>query len=187
MHAFTRPLMVAFTLACAVAPALPFALDRASAKDADTAQVQQAPKQIQLTEKEIEGVIAAKGEIDAIMEKLPEGTEQPDVKTLARLDAVAKKHGFADYAEYDLVTTNITLALNGVDPQTKKYVGQDMLLKQQIAEVQGDKTMSAQEKKDALDQLDEAAKAVTPLQFPGNAALVTKYYDQLGPLMSQDD
>jgi hypothetical protein len=186
MYTLTRPLIVALILGCA-APPLLLAQGSAFAMDAEAAQAQQAPKQIELTEKEITGVIAAKGEIDAILEKLPEGAEQPDAKTLARLDAAAKKHGFADYAEYDLVITNITLVLDGVDPQTKKYVGQDMLLKQQIAEIQGDKTMSATEKKNALDQLDEAAKAVTPLQFPGNAALVTKHYDQLGPLMSQDD
>src|SRR5260221_10998410 len=52
----------------------------------------QAPpmKQIALTEKQIEGVLAASKEMDAITDKIPDNAK-PDPKGDAQLDAVAKK------------------------------------------------------------------------------------------------
>src|SRR4051794_5540754 len=48
-------------------------------------------KQIALTEKQIEGVLASQKEMDAITEKLPEDAK-PDPKITAQLDGVAKKY-----------------------------------------------------------------------------------------------
>src|ERR1044072_4768586 len=70
------------------------------------------PKQMALTEKQIEGVLAAENEIDAITAKVPQNAK-PDPKVDAQLDAVAKKNGFASYAEYDDVTDNINLVMGG--------------------------------------------------------------------------
>ncbi len=58
-----------------------------------------------LTDKQIEGVIAAQKDIDAIMEKLPQGGK-PDQKVIAQLEAVAKKNGFASYGEYANIVAN---------------------------------------------------------------------------------
>ena len=46
----------------------------------------QPVKQIALTDKQIDGVLAAKPEIDAIVSKLPEGNDKPDPKVLAQLE-----------------------------------------------------------------------------------------------------
>ncbi len=81
-----------------------------------------ALKQMALTDKQIEGVLAAQKEMDAITEKLPDDAK-PDPKVTAQLDAVAKKNGFASYDEYNDVIDNISLVLGGIDPATKKYVG----------------------------------------------------------------
>jgi hypothetical protein len=147
-----------------------------------------ALKQIALTEKQIEGVLASQKELDAITEKLPEDAmEKPDPKVTAQLDVVAKKYGFADYAEYNVVIDNVSLVMGGFDPQTKKYVGNDVVLKQQIAAVQADKKMSAKEKKEALADLNEALKAPSPaIENKGNIDVVGKYYDKLAAAMSED-
>jgi hypothetical protein len=42
----------------------------------------------------------------------------PDPKTQAELEAIAKKHGFKGFAEYDDVAANILLVMGGIDPQT---------------------------------------------------------------------
>ena len=55
---------------------------------------------------------------------------------MAKLEAVAKKYKFANYDEFDVVAGNIALVLEGVDPKTKKYIGAEAAMKQQIAEVQ---------------------------------------------------
>jgi hypothetical protein len=76
-----------------------------------------ALKQIALTDKQIESVLAAQKDLDAITEKLPQtAAAKPDPKVVAQLDDVAKKNGFASYGEYNDVVENISLVLSGFDP-----------------------------------------------------------------------
>ena len=143
-------------------------------------------KQMAITAKQIEAYIAAKKEVDAIAEKAPqEATDKPDPAALAQLDAAAKKHSFADYAEYDDVSNNIGLAMEGIDPRTKKYVGSEVMLKKELASVQADKQMPAKDKKETIDQLTAALKNPPKLQFPANADLVIKNFDRLMAAMAQ--
>jgi hypothetical protein len=160
----------------------------APAQAAPPAQ-QQAPalKQIALTEKQIEGVLAAQKAVDAITDKIPENAK-PDPKVDAQLDAVAKKNGFASYDEYNTVVDNISLVLGGFDPATKKFVGADVVLKAQIAQIQADKKMSAKDKKEALADLNEALKSPPPaIENKGNIDLVAKYYDKLAEALGQGE
>jgi len=141
----------------------------------------QAPvlKQIALTEKQIESVLAAQKDVDAITDKIPENAK-PDPKIDAQLDAAVKKAGFASYDEYNTVVDNIGLVLGGFDPATKKYVGAETVMKAQLAQIQADKKMSAKDKKAALADLNEALKSPPPaIENKGNIDLVGKYYDKL--------
>jgi hypothetical protein len=152
-------------------------------------QAQQPPaiKQIALTDKQIEGVLAAQKDMDAITEKLPENAK-PDPKIEAQLDEVAKKNGFTSYAEYNDVANNISLVLGGFDPATKKYVGTEAVVKAQIAQVQADKKMPAKDKKEALADLNEALKQPTPeIENKGNIELVGRYYDKLAEALGDDE
>ena len=145
-----------------------------------------AMKQIALTEKQIEGVLAATKEMDPLTEKMPENGK-PDAKLLAQLDGVARKNGFAGYDDYNVVVDNISLVLGGFDPATKKYVGSDAVIKAQIAQVQADKKMSAKDKKEALADLNDALKSPAPaIENKGNIDLVTKYYDKLADALGND-
>ena len=145
------------------------------------------PKQIALTEKQIEGVLAAAPEMEKITEKV-QPNAKPDPKIDAQLDAVAKKNGFAGTAEYDDVTDNINMVLAGFDPQTKQYVGAEAVLKAQIAAVQADKKMPAKQKKQALDEMNAALKTPAPaIENKGNIDLVAKYYDKLSDALGKDD
>jgi hypothetical protein len=179
MRAILRPFAAALTLACLPAALALAPVGPAAAQSAQPAAEATPVKQIALTEKQIQGVVAAKPAIDPIIAKLPEGNGQPDPKTLAALEGVVKKYGFASYQEFEDVDDNITLVVAGIDPQTKKYIGDEAVLKKEIADVQGDKQMKADEKKEAVAQLNDALKAVKPLQFPANIPLVVKYYDKL--------
>jgi len=180
MRVLLRPLFAALSLACLplLTAAAPGAAYAQSAAD-------EAPKQVALSDQQVQNLLAAKPEIDAILAKAPQDADI-DAKTMAKLDAAAKKRGFANYAEYGDVDANIGLALAGFDPQTKKYVGDAIVLKQQIAEVQADKTMAPADKKEALAQLNDALKAVAPLQFPANVEIVAKYYDKLSEGQQQN-
>jgi hypothetical protein len=146
-----------------------------------------AVKQIALTEQQIQGVLAASKDVDAITDKIPDNAK-PDPKIDAQLDAVAKKNGFASYDEYNSVVDNISLVLGGFDPATKKFVGADVVLKAQIAQIQADKKMSAKDKKEALADLNEALKTPPPaIENKGNIDLVAKYYDKLAEALGEGE
>lgn len=195
MRDLLRPLVGVLGIACLATglTALSTGHALAQAKQAPPSQMapaQPAPpplKQMALTDKQIQGVLAASKDMDAITEKLPESAP-PDAKVTAQLDAVAKKNGFASYDDYNDVTDNIGLVIAGFDPATKKYVGNEAVIKAQIAQVQADKKMSAKDKKEALADLNDALTSpAPPIQNKGNIDLVAKYYDQLAALLGGDD
>ena len=192
MRVFIRPAITALSIACLAASLAAIsntaALAQAKAAPAPAAQDAAPPpvKQMALTDKQIEGVLSASKDMDAVSSKLPENA-QPDAKAMAQLDGVAKKNGFASFDEYSDVTDNIGMVMAGIDPATKKYVGNDAVIKSQIAEVNADKKMSAKDKKEALEDLNDAMKNPAPaIQNKGNIDLVVKYYDKLAASMGSD-
>jgi hypothetical protein len=192
MREFVRPVATALSIACLAVSMASLSTGSAFAQAKMAPAPQAAPqqpqpvKQVALTEKQVEGVIAAAKDMDAITEKLPDNAK-PDPKVTAQLEGVAKKNGFASYDEYNDVVDNISLVLGGFDPTTKKYVGTEAVIKAQMAQIQGDKKMSAKDKKDALADLSEALKTPDqPVQNKGNIDLVGKYYDKLAAIMGDD-
>ena len=149
---------------------------------AATAQLGARPeaRQIQLTERQVQSIIAAQKDVSAVFDKIqaPPPDELPPA-VLAELDAVAKKHGFRDFNDYDEVLGNITMVMTGIDPKTKAFTEPAAAIKQEIADVTANKTIPAAEKKQMLEELNEALKAAQPIQFPGNIDLVKKYYDKI--------
>jgi hypothetical protein len=199
MPALLRPALTALSVACLISGATlassGTALAQAKQQPAPSqaAPAQAAPaqppaiKQMALTDKQIDGVLAAQKDMDAITAKLPDNAA-PDQKVLAQLEAVAKKHGFASYDDYNTVVDNISLVLGGFDPATKKYVGQEAVIKAQIAQLQADKKMPAKDKKEALDDLNQALKTPAPaVENKANIDLVGKYYDKLIAALGNDE
>jgi hypothetical protein len=191
MRDFLRPLAGTLSIACLATGLTILSTGCALAQAKQTPSSQMAPaqpappplKQMALTDKQIEGVLAAQKDIDAITQKLPPNAA-PSPKVVTQLDAVAKKNGFASYDAYNDVVENITLVLSGIDPVSKKYVGFDAAMKAQIAQVQADKKMSAKDKKDALASLNDALKSPPPpVENKGNIDLVAKNYDKLADVL----
>ena len=181
MASLVRPLAAAFALFC-LAPLPPLLAPNAALAQAQSTGAPDEPmKQIALTEAQIQSYIAAAADIEPMLDKVPQSEFGPSStpKSLTQLDAAAKKHQFASFEDYQDVAANIGLVMDGVDPQTKKYVGADVMLKKQIAEVQADAKMPAADKKQALAELNEALKSIDPVKNAGNIDLVLKYYDKL--------
>jgi multidrug efflux pump subunit AcrB len=203
MRDYVRPVAAALGVATLVAAisvlahsgAFAQAKQQQMAPPAKQAPAQAAPqpaqqpelKQIALTDKQVESVLAAQKDMDAVTDKIPDNAP-PDPKIDAKLDDVAKKYGFANYPDYNTVIDNISLVLGGIDPATKKYVGAEAVIKSQIAQINADKKMSAKDKKDTLADLNEALKQKQPdIQNKGNIDLVIKYYDKLSEALGGDD
>jgi hypothetical protein len=151
---------------------------------AGMAGAQDAPAvtQIALTEQQVQGFITATPQITKITEKLQ---AEPDKKTQAQLDAIAKKAGLASLEEYETVSANVSMVMQGIDPKTKKFGDPKAMIQAQIAEVQADKKMKPAEKKEALEELNQALKDVQPIKNQGNIALVEKNFDKIAPLMQE--
>ncbi len=192
MRDFLRPLAVVLSVGClavsfAAVPATgAFAQSKPAAQDAP--QDEPPLQQITLTDKQIQGVLNSQKEMDTASQKLSQIPDvEPDPKVLAQLDGIAKKYGFADYDDYNVVIENIELVMSGIDPQSEKYVGTEAVIKQQIAAVQADKKMSAKDKKDALADLNDELKDPAPaVENKGNIDLIIKYYDKLAATMSDN-
>jgi hypothetical protein len=183
MRKLIPPLAAAVCIAClTVTNSVIFA-------DSATAQEQAASpavKQMVLTKTQIEGVIGAQKEMDEINEKVSEKPE-PYLIVAEQLESAAKKNGFASYEEYTNVVDNISIVLAGFDPVTKKYIGSEALIRAQIAQVQADKNMLAEDKTEALDELNNALKSpAPPVENKGNIDLVATYYDKLADTMGND-
>jgi hypothetical protein len=130
------------------------------------AHAQAEPKQIKLTEKQVEGFIAVQ-------------KKMATAKAESEFEAIAKEYGFATLDEHDDVEANVLMVMDGIDPQTKAFSEPPVLVKRRIEEVTADKAMPDADKKQALQELNDALKIAKPIQFPGNIELVKKYYEQI--------
>jgi hypothetical protein len=145
----------------------------------------QEVKQIKLTDKHIQGLMAAYEDIAKLYGGAESDTEDPKVE--AQAAAVAKKNGFASLTQYDDVLVNITMIMYGIDPQSKKFTEPPEQIKNEIVALKADKSVPEAEKKEGLTQLEAALKNSRPIQFKENIALVLKYFDQLAPIMQEQD
>jgi hypothetical protein len=182
MRKLIRPFAAAVYISCLAVSGILVSIDGAMAED----QVASPAKQIVLTKKQIEGVLGAQKEMDEINEKLSEKA-RPYLIVAEQLEGVAKKNGFASYDEYTEVVDNISIVLAGLDPVTRKYVGSEAVIRAQIARVKADKNVPAENKTEALAELDNALKSPAPsVENKGNIDLVATYYDRLAEAMGSD-
>jgi hypothetical protein len=175
MRQFFRSIPTTLSIACLAASFGTLSLHPALAQIGSPLQL----KQTALTQKQIDDVLASQNEMNAITQKLRRNAP-PNSQVIAKLDDVAKKHDFASFDEYNTVIGNISIVMDGIDPQTKKYIGSDAGLQQQVEEVKANKKMSAADKKKALAELDFARKYKDPeVQNKGNIDLVIQNYDKI--------
>ena len=180
MRIVTHRLIAVFSMALTAALTLSALSQNVVAQEATSPD--ENLKQIALTDAQIESFIAAQKEMVPIVAKAPDA-DKPDPKVMEQLEAVAKKYKFANYAEYDDVDENIGLVMSGIDPDTKKYVGPDALIKKDIALIDSEK-LAPNDKKGQLDELQSKLKSLPePVKFPANIDLVVKNYDKIDAAM----
>jgi len=146
-----------------------------------SAQAQVATTQIKLTEKQIEGFIAAQKDVLAALEKMQSAlsSDRPNAKYARELETAAKKYGFKNFAEYEAVAANISMVMTAIDPQTKEFNDPQTAIKEEIELVRADKTIPNNQKTRLLEELNESLNAAQSIQFPTNLEVVKGYYDKL--------
>ena len=142
--------------------------------------------QIQLSEKQVQALIASQSEMTGLLAALPEDQEDLDPKTRSALDKTARKFGFKDFADYQAVGDNVILVLDGFDPDTKSYVGKETLLKAELDQIRADKSMRPADRRAAILEIKDMMSQVEPVKFPENIAIVTKYLDRLSEIFPSE-
>lgn len=143
-------------------------------------------KQVKLSDQMIKGFIAAQADLAALAQKHPpKETDKPDPQIQAELESIAKKHGFASFAEFDDVAFNISFVMGGIDPQSGDFTDQITQIKKEIEDVKADKSVPDDQKKQMLDDLAEALKNTPPLQFPENIEVVKKFRGEIAKVLQQ--
>ena len=108
--------------------------------------VAQDVKQIRLTDKHIQGFIAAHEAMSKLYEGIDAGNSDPKIEKQAA--AIVKKNGFANLEEHDVVSMNISMIMSGIDPQTKKFLEPPDQIKHDIALLKADKSVPEARKKE---------------------------------------
>jgi len=165
-----------FRAALLAAAALAFVAAPASAQGTPP-----QPKQIKLTEQQVQGYVAAQSDLSAVTSKIK--GDKPDQKLVAELEAAAKKHGFASLQELDEVSFNVGLVMSGLDPKTKEFSQPPVAIKKEMAAVNADKSIPEKDKKQILGDLNQALSFAKDVQFPENIELIKKYYDKIDAAM----
>jgi hypothetical protein len=71
------------------------------------------------------------------------------------------------------------MIMAGIDPQTKEFTEPQVAIKKEIDEVTADKSIPDKEKKQMLEELNEALKAAAPIENKRNVELVKKHFDKI--------
>ena len=180
MRIATHCFIVVFSMALTAALTLGALSQNVVAQEATSPDENQ--KQIALSDAQIESFIGAHKEIVPIVAKAPKG-DQPDPKVMEQLEEVVKRNKFANYAEFLDVAENVGLVMSGIDPDTKKYVGPDAVIKKHIAFVDSE-NLAADAKKRQLEELQSKLKSPPEsVKFPANIDLVVKNYDKINAAM----
>jgi hypothetical protein len=149
---------------------------------------EQKEAQRKLTDKDILAFLQASKSIEPIVARQPEDKrDDPDAATLAQLERAAKAAGLKDYEDYDEIAANVGFVLQGFDPEKKSFVGHKARLEAEIARVKADKSLSEQDKAEAVKELGEELENVDEVQYAENIALVAKHYDELSAALEADE
>jgi hypothetical protein len=142
-------------------------------------------KQIKLTEAQVTGYLGAGKKLSEISQKIEQGGDNPDPKLLEQLETVAKANGFKSYEELDLVVSNISLILSGMD-EKGNFTEPSEILKDELEQVKADQSIKGDEKKQYIEEIEAAIASTPKVQYESNVELVKKYLKQLDALQPKD-
>lgn len=128
--------------------------------------------QIKLSDAQVKSFINAQADLAAIASKIQSAGEKPDPALQAELETIAKKHGFKDFAELDDVAANISIVMAGLDSQSGDFVDPVQALQKELEDVQKDDSIPEADKKQLVEELNEAIKTTPPLANKENIDIV---------------
>lgn len=129
-------------------------------------------KQVKLTDAQVKSFIAAQPDLAAVAPKLQEAGDNIDTALQSELDGIAKKHGFTDFTELDDVAANISIVMAGLDSKSGEFTEPVEALKKELADVTADSSIPEDDKKQLVEELNEAIKTTPHIEHPENVEVV---------------
>ncbi len=146
----------------------------AAPQDTQITQESGTFRQIELTEAMVKKFIVAQKMMrdgaDAI-----EAVSANEAKLTEILAEIAKKAGFSSFEELDLVASNVTLIMAGIDPETGDYEDPKTAIKFELEEIRKDPEIPADERKLLIEELESAIKVTPRITYDKNIELVKKF------------
>lgn len=143
-------------------------------------------EQIKLTDAHIKGYVKVAPELMAVFEKLDQAEGKPSKAVEDQLKSLANKGGFASFAELEDVVANISFIMSGMD-EDGKFQEPVELLKEELAEIKADSELSAKEKKEIVESIEESIARTPKLKYSENVTLVAKYQKELAAAMPDQE
>jgi hypothetical protein len=128
--------------------------------------------QIRLTEAQVKNFLAAQPDLVGVDERIAATGDEPAPELEAELNALAKKHGFADFGELNTVSANISLVLAGMNPETGEFIQPAEAFKKELEEVKSDESIPAAEKNELIEELTEAIESTPDVKHMENVELI---------------
>lgn len=138
------------------------------------AAVAQQLNQMKLTDAHIKQFIAAHEDYVPLADQMREAGEDPTVALMAKLNGIAQEHGFKDFSEYEDVRENISIVLDGLDPETGVYTDPVEKMKRERDALLADETLPEEDRKLAVDDIEQEIAVAEPLQFKQNIEVVKR-------------
>lgn len=143
-------------------------------------------KQFELTDKMVTSFIAAQKDLTPLVSQLMDAGENLDPALTKQLEDIAKKNGFANFAEFEDVGANITIVLDGLDRETGTFVDPIERMKKELEEIKADDSIPDADKKLAIQDLTEEIAASEPLKHSANVEVVKRHVDAIEELIPDD-
>lgn len=132
-------------------------------------------KQIQLTDAQVKSFIAAQPDLATVAPKLQEAGDNIAPALQTELDGIAKKHGFASFSELDDVAANISIVMAGLDSKSGDFTEPVEALKKELADVTADASIPDSDKKELMQELNDAINSTPRLEHLENVELVKSH------------
>jgi hypothetical protein len=136
-------------------------------------------KQIKLTEAQVKSFIAAQPDLATVAPKLQEAGDTIAPALQTELDNIAKKHGFASFAELDDVAANISIVMAGLDSKSGEFTEPVEALKKELTDVTADASIPDGDKKELIQELNEAINTTPRLEHLENVGLVKAHRQEI--------
>lgn len=166
-------------IACAIVATTP-----AMAQDKPATDDQQL-QQIELTDAQVQGYLKIAPKLAKMFDRIDQAGDQPDKKLQSDLEALAKEGGFKSYDDLEIIVSNITFVMSGINEEDGSFQEPVEVLKEELKDIEADTELNAKEKAELVGAINESIAITPKLAHPGNVDIVKKHFKALSALFQE--